>query len=56
MSIQVWSSGLQKHTRMIENHVNIGSTDNFKQVGVRDKMIEMRSIVWMTTAFGYTFA
>ena len=48
MSIQVWSFGLQKLTKMIENHVHIRSTDHFKQVGVRGKMTEMTSIVWMS--------
>ena len=35
MSFQFWSIGLQKLTKMIENHVHIRSTDHFKQVGVR---------------------
>ena len=56
MSIQVWSIGLQKLTKMIEIHVHIRSTDHFKQVGVRGKMTEMKSIVWMTNAFGCAFA
>ena len=47
MSIQVWSIGLQKLTKIIENHVHIRSTDHFKQVGVRGKITEMKSIVWM---------
>ena len=38
MFIQVWSIGLQKLTKMIENHVHIRSTDHFKQVGVHGKM------------------
>ena len=37
MSIQFWSIGLKKHTKMIENHVHIRYTDHFKQVGVREK-------------------
>ena len=37
MSIQVWSIGLQKLTKMIENHLHIRSTDHFKQVGMRDR-------------------
>ena len=45
MSIQVWSIGLQKLTKMNENHVHFRSTDHFKQVGVRGKMTEMKSIV-----------
>ena len=45
MSIQVWSIGLQKLAKMIENHVLIRSTDHFKQVGVRGKMPEMKSTV-----------
>ena len=32
MSIQVWSIGFQKLTKMNENHVHIRSTDHFKQV------------------------
>ena len=38
MFIQVRSIGLQKLTKMIENHVHIRSTDHFKQVGVHGKM------------------
>ena len=45
MSIQVWRIGLQKHTKMIENHVHIRSTNHFKQVGVRGKMTEMKSMI-----------
>ena len=56
MLIQVWSIELQKLTKMIENHVHIRSTDHFKQVGVHEKMTEMKSIVWMTNAFGCAFA
>ena len=52
MSIQVWSIGLQKLTKMTENNVHIRSTDHFKQVGVSGKMTEMKPIVWMTTVFG----
>ena len=52
MSIQVWNIGLQKLTKMTENHVHIRSTDHFKQVGVRGKMTEMKSMIWMTIAFG----
>ena len=37
MAIQVWSIGLQKHTKMIENYVHIRYIDHFKQVGVREK-------------------
>ena len=55
MSIQVLSIGLQKLTNMIENHVHIRSTDHFKQVEVRGKITEMKSIVWMTNAFGCAF-
>ena len=56
MFIQVWSIGLQTRTKMIRNHVHIRSTDHFKQVGVHGKMTEMKSIVWMTNAFGCAFA
>ena len=55
MSSKVWSIGIQKHTKMI-HHVHIRSTDQFNQVGVHKKMTEMRSIVWMTIAFGWSFA
>ena len=56
MSIQVWSIGLQTLTKMIENLDHIRSTDHFKQGGVRRKMTEMKSIVWITNAFGCAFA
>ena len=56
MFIKVWSIGLQKLTKMIENHVHFRSTDHFKQVGVHGKMTEIKSIVWMTNAFGCAFA
>ena len=35
-----------KTRKMIEYYVHIRSTDQFKQVGVRAKMTEMRSKVW----------
>ena len=54
MSSKVWSIGIQKHTKMIQHHVHIRSTDQFNQVGC--KMTEIRSIVWMTIAFGCAFA
>ena len=41
---------------MIQHHVHIRSIDQFNQVGVYEKMTEMRSIVWMTIAFGCAFA
>ena len=44
MSIQVWRIGLQKRTKMIENHVHIRYTDHFKQVGVRGNITEMKSV------------
>ena len=37
MFIQVWSNGLHKLPKVMENHVHIRSTDHFKQVGVRGK-------------------
>ena len=37
MSSKVWSIGIQKHTKMIQDHVHIISTDQFKQVGVGEK-------------------
>ena len=46
----------ETYKKMIGNHVHIRSTDNFKQVGVRGKMTEMKSIVLMTNAFGCVFA
>ena len=56
MPIQVLSIGIKEHTKMIENHVHIRSTDHFKQVGVRTEMTGMKSIVWTTTVFGCAFA
>ena len=52
MFIQVWSIGLQKLTKMIENHVHIRSTDHFKQEGVHGKKTnEINSVddrcVWL---------
>ena len=55
MFSQIWSIGIQKHTKIIQHHVHIRSTDHFNQVGVHEKMIEMRSIVWITIAFGCAF-
>ena len=37
MSSKVWSIGIQKHTKMIQHHVHIRFTDQFNQVGVREK-------------------
>ena len=56
MSIEVWHIELKKLTKMIENYVHIRSTDDFKHGGVRGKMTEMKSIIWMTTAFGFALA
>ena len=57
MSSKVWSFGIQKHTKLIQHHVHNRSTDQFNQVGVHEKKkTEMRSIVWMTVAFGCAFA
>ena len=53
MSSKVWSIGIQKHKKMIQYHVHIRSTDQLNQVGVHKNM---RSIVWMTIAFGSAFA
>ena len=55
MFIYAWSIGLQKLTKMIENHVHFRSTDHFKQVGVHGKMTEMKLIVSMANAFGCAF-
>ena len=35
---------------------NTHTTGQFNQVGVHEKMTEMRSIMWMTIAFGCSFA
>ena len=43
MYSKVWSIGLSKHEQVIEYHVHIRSTDPFKQIGMREKMTEMRS-------------
>ena len=57
MYSKVLSFGIQKHTKMIQYHVHIRSTDQFNQVGVHEKKrTEMRSIVWMIIAFGCAFA
>ena len=37
MSSKVWSFGLSKHEKMVEYHDHVRSTDQFKQVGVREK-------------------
>ena len=37
MSSKVWYIGIQKHTKMIQHHVHIRSTDQFNQVGVHEK-------------------
>ena len=37
MSTKVWNIGIQKHTKMIQHHVHIRSTDQFNQVGVIEK-------------------
>ena len=37
MSSKVWSIGIQKHTKLIQHHVHIRSTDQFNQVGVHEK-------------------
>ena len=34
---KVCSIGMQKHTKIIQHHVHIRSTDQFNQVGVHDK-------------------
>ena len=53
MSSKVWSIGIQKHTKMIQHHVYIRSTDQFNQVGVHEKndRNEMNSVydhrVWL---------
>ena len=52
MSSKVWSIGIQKHTKMIQHHVHIRSTDQFNQVGVQENDInEINSVddrrVWL---------
>ena len=37
MSSKVWSIGLQKHTKMIQHYLYMRSTDQFKQVWVREE-------------------
>ena len=37
MSSKVWSFGLSKHEKMVEYHAHVRSTDEFKQVRVREK-------------------
>ena len=37
MPIQVWSIGLQKLAKMIENHVLIRSTDHLNRLGCAEK-------------------
>ena len=37
MTSKVWSIGIQKHTKMIQHHVHIRSTGQFKYVGVHEK-------------------
>ena len=52
MSIKVWSIGIQKHTKMIQHHVHIRSTDQFNQVRVnKNDRNEINSVedlrVWL---------
>ena len=52
MFIHVWSIGLQKLTKMIENHVHIRSTDHLNRLGCIKKMTnEINSVddrcVWL---------
>ena len=37
MSSKIWSIEFSNHEKMIEYHVHIRSTDQFKQFGVREK-------------------
>ena len=37
MSSKDWSIGIQKHTKMIQHHVQNRFTDQFNQVGVHEK-------------------
>ena len=59
MSNKVWSIGIQKHTKMIQRHVHIRSTDQFNQVGVHEKndRNEINSMddhrVWLCICFTF---
>ena len=44
MSSKVWSIGIQKHTKTIQHHVHIRSTDQFNQLGVHEKKIDRNEI------------
>ena len=55
MSSKVWCIGLQKHIKMIQRH-NASDPHISSNSSGCVKMTEMRSIVWMTIAFGCAFA
>ena len=44
---KVWGIGIQKHTKMIQHHVHIRSTDQFNQLGIheRNDRNEIKSVV-----------
>ena len=60
MSSKVCSIGIQKHTKMIQHHVHIRSTDQFNQVGVHEKndRNEINSIddhrIWLCIRFSFS--
>ena len=60
MSCKVWSIVIPKHTKMIQHHVHIRSTDQFNQVGVHEKndRIEINSVddhrVWLCIRVTFT--
>ena len=50
--------GYKNTQKLLGYHIHIRSTDQFEQIGVREKkMTEMRSLyLWTAIAFGYAFA
>ena len=60
MSSKVCGIGIPKHTKMIQHHVHIRSTDQFNQVGVHDKndRNELNSVdahrVWLCTPLTFS--
>ena len=60
MSSKICSIKIQKHTKMIQHHVYIRSTDQFNQVGVHEKndRNEMKSVndhrVWLCVRVNFS--
>ena len=50
MSSSLGYLGYKNITELIENYIHITFTNYIKQVGVHEKMTEMRSVVWMTNS------